>query len=347
MDILKKFDPKTSTILKISGLAIVAIIVIAIAFRLIGSSLNSVFTKNGINTIFQSGAPSYVSESYSDKANTGGGATGLSVRNVVSSQNSILPYDNGGTTGSDAEAFEVTDYSAYIETRILKDICSAVAGLKAKDYVIFENANEYDRGCNYTFKVKKDNVAEILSVIKKLNPKELSENTYTIKKLVEDFTSEVEILQKKLASIDDTLKKAVAAYDDVTDLATKVKDVESLAKIIDSKINIIERLTQERINANAQLESIQRAKAVQLDRLEYTYFRINVVENKFIDATILKDSWKAAIKEFVSDINKIAQDISINLFAFLFYILQYAAYILILIFIAKYGWTLVKNIWKK
>jgi len=348
MDILKKFDPKTSTILKISGVALVVIIVIAIAFRLIGSSLNSMFTKSGISNIFPSSAPSYdVAESYGNKATVGSGTVGLSARNVASSQGSILPYDNGGTTGSDAEQFEVTEYSAYIETRVLKNICSSIAGLKAKDYVIFENASEYDRGCNYTFKVKKDNVAEILSLIKKLNPKELSENTYTIKKLVEDFTSEVEILQKKLASIDDTLKKAVAAYDEVTDLATKVKDVESLAKIIDSKINIIERLTQERINANAQLEAIQRAKAVQLDRLEYTYFRVNVIENKFIDATIIKDSWRAAIKEFVSDVNKIAQDITINLFAFLFYILQYAIYILILIFIAKYGWVLVKRIWKQ
>jgi len=348
MDFLKKFDPKTSTILKIGGLAIVAIVVIAITFRLIGSSLNSVFLKNSISNIFPVGAPSYDSTKSSGGIAAYGGATGigLSERNVAS-QNSILPYNNGGTTGSDAEQFEVTEYNAAVETRQLKNTCATIAGLKTLDYVIFENANEYDRGCNYVFKVKKANVSEILSAIKGMNPKEISENTYTIKKLVEDFTSEVEILQKKLASIDDTLKKAVSAYDDITELATRVKDVESLAKIIDSKISIIERLTQERINANAQLEAIQRAKAVELDRLEYTYFRVNVVENKFIDAKILKDSWKAAIKEFVRDINKIAQDITVNLFVFLFYILQYAIYILILLFIAKYGWVLVKKIWKK
>lgn len=339
MDFLKKFDEKTSTILKISGLAIVAIIVIAIAFRLIGSSLNSVFTRSGINNIFQRGAPSYdYAKGYEETAQySGSSAVGLSARNVVS----------GGTSGSDAEEFEATEYNAMIETRQLKKTCAVVASLKSLDYVIFENANEYDRGCNYTFKVKKNNVSEILSAIKGMNPKELTENTYTIKKLVEDFTSEVEILQKKLDSIDDTLKKAVNAYDDVTELAIKVKDVESLAKIIDSKINIIERLTQERINANSQLEKIQRAKTAELDRLNYTYFRVNIIENKFIDGEILKDSWKATIKEFVRDMNKIAQDITVNLFAFLFYILQYAIYILILLFIAKYGWLLIKYIWKK
>ena len=349
MNFLKNLDEKTLKMLKMAVLAIVVIIVVAIGFRLIGSSFSSVFNKNTISNIFPGSAPSAdYAQSSPEMAKYGGStAAGLSVRNVVSSQDSMLPYNNNGTTGSDAEQFEVTAYNALIETRQLKNTCAAVAGLKAKDYVIFENANEYDKGCNYTFKVKKDNVSEILSVIKKLDPKEMSESTYTIKKLVEDFTSEVEILQQKLDSIDDTLAKAVRAYDDVTDLATRVKDVESLAKIIDSKINIIERLTQERINANAQLEAIQRAKAEQLDRLEYTYFNVNIVENKFVDGESLKDSWKAAIKEFVRDVNKIAQDISVNLFTFVFYIIQYAIYILILLLVAKFGWILVKKIWKK
>lgn len=349
MDFFNKFNPKTQKILKLAGLAVVAIIVIAIGFRLIGSSLNSVFSRSSIGSIFPSSAPSLdYAKSSAEMASYGGtGTAGLSVRNVVSPQSSTLPYDNSGTTGSDAEQFEVTEYNANIETRKLKNTCAVVANLKSKDYVIFENASEYDRGCNYTFKVKKNNVKEILSVIKGLNPKDMSESTYTIKKLVEDFTSEVEILQAKLDSIDDTLAKAISAYDDVTVLATKVKDVESLAKIIDSKITIIERLTQERINANAQLEQIQRQKAEQLDRLEYTYFRVNIIENKFIDVQNLKDSWKAAIKAFVLDINKIAQDISVNLITFLFYILQFAIYIIILLLVAKYGWLLIKRIWKK
>src|SRR3989339_721006 len=161
--------------------------------------------------------------------------------------------------------------------------------LKPREDVIFENASEYEKNCNYSFKVKRDSVKEILSIIESLDPKELNENTYTIKRLIEDYT----------------------------------RDVENLAKIIDSKIRIIERLTQERININSQLERLNRSKAEQLDRLEYTYFRVYVFENKFIDREDLKDSWKTAIKSFVRDINKIAQDITINLAALLFLILEY------------------------
>jgi len=104
----------------------------------------------------------------------------------------IPPYP-GGSIGDNAEEFEVTEYFATIETRTLGRICQTVSGLKTKDYVIFENSSEYDKGCSYTYKVRHENVGEILGVLESLNPKELNENTYTIQKILEDFTSQEEI----------------------------------------------------------------------------------------------------------------------------------------------------------
>jgi len=274
-------------------------------------------------------------------------AVGLSVRNITAPSTSIPPVNNGNIIGDDAEEFEVTEYNTTVETRYLDETCKKIADLKSREDVIFENASEYEKNCNYSFKVKRDSVKEILSIIESLDPKELNENTYTIKRLIEDYTSELEILQKKLNSIEETLNNAINAYDDITELATKTRDVENLAKIIDSKIRIIERLTQERININSQLERLNRSKAEQLDRLEYTYFRVYVFENKFIDREDLKDSWKTAIKSFVRDINKIAQDITINLAALLFLILEYIIYLFIVLIVVKYTWKLARNIWKK
>jgi len=342
MNFLEKYNLKTSTILKIAGLAIVAIIVVVFAFSLIGTSLKSL-SGNQTSTRLFKGMPAYDSA----MTESAGVSMGLSARNVASAPSPIMPPNQNGTTGDNAEEFEVTEYNANIETRQLDQTCAQVAGLKGKDYVIFESASEYDHGCNYVFKVKKANVAEILTVIKEMDPKDLAENTFTIKALVEDFTSEIQILQKKLASVDETLKKAVSAYDEVATLATKIQNVETLTKIINNKIDIIERLTQERININSQLEMIARAKAQQLDRLEYTYFRVNILEDKFIDGENLADSWKAAVKEFVTNINKVIQDITVNLIAFLFVMLQYIIYLFILLFVVKYGWKLIKYIWKR
>src|SRR3989339_115907 len=348
MEFLKNLNLKPANILKVAGLALVAIILIALAFRLIGSSLNSF---SGINTKSQNMSALKISPGMSESYDMDYGgavdAVGLSVRNITAPSTSIPPVNNGNIIGDDAEEFEVTEYNTTVETRYLDETCKKIADLKSREDVIFENASEYEKNCNYSFKVKRDSVKEILSIIESLDPKELNENTYTIKRLIEDYTSELEILQKKLNSIEETLNNAINAYDDITELATKTRDVENLAKIIDSKIRIIERLTQERININSQLERLNRSKAEQLDRLEYTYFRVYVFENKFIDREDLKDSWKTTNKSFVRDINKIAQDITINLAALLFLILEYIIYLFIVLIVVKYTWKLARNIWKK
>jgi hypothetical protein len=95
------------------------------------------------------------------------------------------------------------------------------------------------------------------------------------------------------------------------------------------------------------LEQLGRAKSEQLDRLEYTYFNVYILENKFIDGQNLKDSWKVAVKSFVRDINEIVQNVTINLVSLLFLILQYILYFFIILVVAKYGWQLTKHIWQK
>jgi len=349
MDLISKINQNKTQILKLAGLALITIILLSLAFRLTGSSFRSILNTNK-SALTMQGAPGYggvaMDQAYAESSlSYNDGMVGLSVRNASPS----MPPEpiNDIVTGDNAEDFEVTQYNGTIETRNLTNTCASVSNLKTKDYVIFENANEYDKGCNYTFKVRRANVEEILNLIKSLDPKELSENTYTIKKRIEDFTSETEILEKQLDSIDKTLKDAISAYDDITALATKTQNADALAKIIDSKIGIIERLTQQKIYTSAQLERLQRAKDQQLDRLEYTYFYINIFENKFADYDDLKDSWKLAIKEFVRDVNKTLQNVSVGLVALIILTAQYAIYLLLLVLAAKYGWKLVKHIWNK
>ena len=344
--LFKHLDENQQNVLKVAIIAFITLVIVSVVF----SSLN---TRRAGYPTMSPGVSIYNSTEYGEKYGYGGvaydssysegvmGIPSLSIRNFLP----IPPQ--GGTTGNNAEEFEVTDYNASIETRTVDDTCGEVSSWKAKSYVIFENSNEYDRGCGYTFKVERAHVAEILNALKALNPKELSENTYTIKQQVEDFTSEIEILQKKLTSIDETLKNAVAAYNSVTALATKVQDVESLAKIIDSKIQLINRLTQERLQVNQELDRLTRAKNQQLDRIEYTYFRVNVYENKYVDFKDLKDSWKNAVKNFIQDINLILQGLTINLLAFVLFVLQYVVYLLIVLLVVKYGWKLAKYIWEK
>ncbi|MEA1962899.1 MAG: hypothetical protein U9M94_01520 [Patescibacteria group bacterium] len=339
MEFLNKYNLKFSQILKIGGLAILGIIVLVFLFRVVGSSFSSLSraTLNSPKAGFDKGMPFGV-ESLRSNAD-------YAVSPQISARNIAQTQQQKSSTGNTAEDYEITEYNSTIETRNLKNTCAQVSMLKAKSYVIFENSNQYDTGCNFYFKVEKNYQEEILGVIKALNPKTLTENTRSIKNAIDDYTQEEDILKKKKMTIENTLNDAINSYDEISRVATQARDAESLAKIIDSKIRIIERLSQERINISVQLDRISRSKAEQLDRLSYTYFNIRIYENKYVNIDDLKDSWKAAIKKFVRDINKIIQDVSINLLAVILMILQYALYILILIITAKYGWKIAKNIW--
>ncbi|MFA4954698.1 MAG: hypothetical protein WC641_05290 [Patescibacteria group bacterium] len=340
MNFLHNFDLKKA--FKIAGLGLLAVVVLVIILTFLNSSVGPLRQTAGGSNVSSQGVSTF-NYKVSDAAYPEAGMAELSVRNVAP----MPPSGDSGTTGNTAEDFEVTSYRGTIETRELKTTCAKIVELKALDYVIFENANEAEHSCDYTFKVERKNADEILAKVKELNPKELVVDTKSIKRTVDDFTSEIEILQKKKLTVENTLDNAIKAYDDITAVATSAKDAASLSKIIDSKIQTLERLTQERINISTQLDRLARSKAEQLDKLEYTYFYLSVYENKYLDGKQIKDSWKAAVKEFVTDVNKIAQDVSINLVTVLLYILQIVLYFFILLIIGKYVWRWAKAIWKK
>lgn len=267
----------------------------------------------------------------------------LSMRNVEGGIG--IPPMPEYAPGNDAEAYEVKDYNATIETRNLEADCATVRSLMEREDVIFQNKNEYEQGCSYSFKVEKESVEEVLAILEALDPKDISENSYTIKREVADYTSEIEILEKKLATLDQTLTESLASYDALSAQATARGDVATLAQITDSKITLIERLTITRIDTVAQLDRIARAKADSLDRLVYTNFYVNIFENTFVNGEEIKTSWVEAVKELVRDINTFAQEVSLGFVALLFMVVKYSLYGLVLLFVARFAYSFAKKVW--
>ncbi len=337
MNLFEKYNLSAGKIAKGFGIAFLGLMLLIFSFGAINTVLDSI-----------SGNPQYISS-----------GTGLGSRNFIESSfmksnsdstlsmKNIVRDDGGFIPGMDAEDFELTEYRATIETRNLDKSCETILSLKEKDYVIFESSNDTDNSCNFRFKVKKDNVEEVLDVVRSLNPRDLNENIQSIKRQIDDFISEEEILKRKLETIDDTLSGAIVSYDEISKLATQTRDASSLATVIDSKIKILERLSQDKINTSAQLERISRMKAEQLDRLEYTYFYVNIYENKYIDVDQLRNSWKNSIKKFVVEMNGVAQDMSIGLVTLIAFTFQYLIYLLIIVLVAKFVWASIKRLWKK
>lgn len=328
--------------LKVAGIFTLALLVLFVAL----SALSGVRMGNGLNSSydmsFSESAPNMPMGAPAGMYDDGYGGMKLSTRNAVTSMPPVPGYGYGS---GDTEAFEVKNYSIDYETRNLESVCGTVVALKTRTDVVFENTNEYDRGCSYTFKVENRSVDEVLGILKGLDPKNLSENVYTIKQEVDDYTSEIEIYEKKLASIEATLSEALASYESITELSRKTGDTASLAKIIESKLMLIERLTSARLDTASQLDRMARAKAESLDRLSYTHFYVGVTENTYIDTEALVDSWKTAVKQLVWETNGFIEDLTVGLAGLLFLIVKIGLYGIIILIAIKAGWRFVKGTW--
>jgi len=259
----------------------------------------------------------------------------------------IMPTPGPGmSTGLDAEDFEVKAYDGQIKTKNLEEVCSVIEKLKQESYVIFESANKNDFDCYYQFKVEKEHTDSILKIIQALKPENLNANITSIKKSIEGVDTELEILTKKLQSIEETLASAQTSYDEISKLATDQQDAETLAKIIDSKLNLIERLSTERLNIKSQIDYSNKNKADQLDQLKFTFFTISVNKDVIFDWKALKENWKGEAKLLVENISHAAQTMTLKLLAYFVYFALGVIYLFISVFLLKFVWKGVKRIWK-
>jgi hypothetical protein len=342
MKFFKNFDWSVKSIAKVIGIVLLGAVALAIAVALISFAFR---------TVFRISQPTYL-----EKGVGGFGMPSMDmaeplyfdeeVAGMVRSNLAIAPAPPGFSTGVDAEDYEVTTYSGTIETRKLDETCDTIADLKVKDYVIFEDSNKNDDSCYYRFKVENDNAAEIVKVIEDLDPEILNVNVQSIKGVVEGVESELDILKKKLASIEETLEDAQDAYDEISELATRQQDAETLANIIDSKLDLIERLTNQKLQVKTQIDRYNKTMSDQLDRLNFTFFNINVYEDLIFDWEEIKDSWKFEAKELVRNINDVFQAISLNLITYLVRFAQVVLYLFISLFLLKFVWIGIKKIWK-
>ncbi|HMO77829.1 MAG TPA: hypothetical protein PKA42_00780 [Candidatus Paceibacterota bacterium] len=331
MDFLKNLSAMQKNVLKFGGAFLLGVIMV-VGFS--GQTGTSPFVQMK-NDVMEQG--------YSSDAGYYGEVM-LSERNI--SGGLMPPMDPTYTPGADTEDYEVKNYSISFESRNKAKECVAIRDLLKRDDVVFENTNEYDSGCSYSFKVKKESVEAVLYLLDSLNPKEVNENAYTIKREVTDYTSEIEILEKKLAAITTTLTESLATYDSLIARATAQGNVSSLAQLTDSKLNLLERLTMSQIEINAQLERINRSKAEALDRLAYTQFYVSVYENKFINGKEIGNSWTAAVQKLFRDMNNFAQEVSLGFVALLFMIVKYALYGVVILFVVRFGFNFAKKVWQ-
>lgn len=249
--------------------------------------------------------------------------------------------------GTNAESYEVTDYSVSIETGNRERDCQIVQALKGREDVIFDNASDSKYGCTVSFKVKRDSVPAILSYLKELNPRDINENTYTIKREVSQYEDQITILEKKLTTLTTALDEALKNFAEVEALARRSGDVAALAQAIESKVTTIDRITASRVEVVAQLDQLSMAKADALDRMNFVHFSVTVYENSWVRDGEFKDSWVTAFQELIRSLNTFVQDLSIGFVEFMLLVVKYLAYATILYVLARPLARRVQQAWGK
>ncbi|MFA6457981.1 MAG: hypothetical protein WCV72_01145 [Patescibacteria group bacterium] len=267
---------------------------------------------------------------------------GLSSSNIMPP----IPSPEGGVVDATAEDYEVKTYSANYQPNDKTKICATIIGLKSDPEIVFSNSNEDEQSCSFTFEIPNARAEEIVTLLKNLNPENLSANIYTIQKAVEGTSDQLAILTQKLEQTEATLTEAQASYADLMKLATSSRDITNLTQLITLKISAIEQLAQTKISINQEIEQVQRSRADLLRQIANTTFNVSVYEQKFIDWKQIGDSWKQAIRDFVSSVTDLTQFVSIRLVSFTLYAAAAIAYLAIVFAFLKVLWLLGKKVWK-
>lgn len=336
MNFFTSFDWSAKSLAKvfalfIAGVAVLAVVVALVAFA-ISLVTGSFSAPTMMNRGFSGGAPEAAMMA----------RDGMYAK---TSSNILPPAPGQDTVSEDAESYEITDYSLSYRPHSKAHTCDTITALKSREEIVFEESRSDERSCYFRFRVKTKSVDEVLTILQDLNPDDTSKSVYSIQKTVEGLTDELKIQEEKLTQTEIALTDAQKSYDELTKLATHKNDVESLTKLIDLKLNTINRLSQEKLAISQAIDQVQKNRADQLLRLEYTNFNINVSENRLADWKNLTDSWTAAVQQFVTDSNTLLQDLTVGLVTWIFRAGLGFVYLMIAIGLARLAWIVGRRVW--
>jgi len=259
-------------------------------------------------------------------------------------------YERGGySTGGDAEKYEALSYNVTYKNKNITPICDTIESWKPLSYVVFEHAGRNDLGCNYRFKVERENVNGILEEVEKLHPEDMYADTTTMKKQVVEYEGQLAILLQKQEILEATLQKTTSAYNTVTALATQTQDVENLAIIVRDELNAIKQLTNERVLLAQQIESLAKRSAELQDQIQYVVFSLRVNKYEVIDGSAIKDSWVYKTRQVITDANRTLQDLTLGVIQLLLDLLQVIVYagvvLVVVVVVGRIGWHFVRSVW--
>jgi len=333
------------SLLRILLVAAVGLIGLAIIFAL----LSTVIQLTGVSksTVSQSGS-SYVGNSVTMVAR----APAVGVDTVMGERvaSGVVPMpplysDSGGTRLYNEANYEARSYDVRYRVRDLDMLCNQIEQFKPLPHVVFEQQMRNEHTCYYHFKVTQGYASATVSWLLARDPDDLTASTDVVKKQLVRYSSQMDILLQKQEVIEQTLQDTLSAYGELIDLATRANDIESLTKVVDSKLAMVQKLSQQRLTLAQQIGVLTRQQADLQDRVDFVSFAVRVEQYDILDLVSLKNSWMNELRAFVVTINSTLQRFTLHLIENLFALALLLVYAVILLVLVKHGWREVKRFW--
>ncbi len=243
----------------------------------------------------------------------------------------------------DSSLFEIKNYEIKYKTNETLYLQNKIKELKKKNFVIFDRYDESKQNSQYVIKVKRENFEEVLEFLKELSPVKIHLFVENIKKSIDSTIDREKLLSDKLRKIEVILNDAIESYSSLLKLAKEQNNIESLTKLIDLKINTLNKLSNEKNAILEQINYIKKNRKELFDKVNFVIFRISIEEFLYLDIIELKNSWQYEVKNLVSTLNNLAQNLSVKFLIFVVNVIKFMVYFIFVLLLLKIlFWTIKK-----
>ena len=246
----------------------------------------------------------------------------------------------------EASLFEIKRYEIKYQTNKTLALQKKIKILKKKPYVLFDKYDESKSKSSYILKVKRAYSKEVLSFLEELSPTKIHLYVENIKKSIDASVNKEKLLKEKLSKLEIILNDATQSYTKLLILAQEKNDIDALTKLVELKIDTLNRLTNEKNSILSQITTLTRKKKELFERLNYVIFKVVIDEFLYIDMENLKNSWKYDIKALISNFNSLIQSLTTTLFSFMLKLAKFFIYFIIMLFILKLIIFIIKKVFK-
>ncbi len=244
------------------------------------------------------------------------------------------------------EQYETTDYTVSARTKDFDEACELVRTLKADNTIDFKRLDEQLNHCSATFYTSEERAQAVRERLAAIAGAEVTRSTVSVTRQREQLATESDVLRQQLTVVETTLADAERQYDEITEVARASNDASALTKAIRDKLSIIETLNQKRINLLSRLQHMNQQAADLEERIGVVAFNVSFTRSYPLDLDQKSRQWEAAWKELDAAVTTFLIGFSAYLGIFVLNVVQYAVYFLIIIVVVRFGWKLVRRLWR-